>query len=526
MPKITTIPATINPLTRLPAMTTQKRRVAGYARVSTDSDEQETSYEAQVDYYTRFILSRSDWEFVRIYTDDGISATNTKRREGFKEMIADALDGRIDLIVTKSVSRFARNTVDSLSTIRKLKAKGIECYFEKENIWTFDGKGELLITIMSSLAQEESRSISENVTWGQRKRFSDGKVTMPYKHFLGYKKGEDGLPVIVEEEAQVVRFIYRLFLEGKTQQAIGKQLESMGIPSPAGKEKWSKTTISSILTNEKYKGDALLQKSFTVDFLEKKMKVNEGEVPQYYVEGSHPAIIDPDEWEHVQHEFARRKALGNTYSGKSTLAAKLICEDCGSFYGSKVWHSNDPYRCTVWQCNRKFQNDHRCYTPVLRTEKIQQMFIYAYNKVMVDLNAMLEACTEMRRLLTDFAAIDAKIQHQTDEMQLVAEMVKAAVQLNASTTQAQDEYKRRYTELTGRYDGMAAELEKLNSERTLMEQKDKSIGLFMRALKKQPVVLDEWDDTIWIVMVENATVHRDGSITFRFYNGAEVKVGA
>ena len=154
------------------------------------------------------------------------------------------------------------------------------------------------------------------------------------------------------------------------------------------------------------------------------------------------------------------------------------------------------------------------------------MFIYAYNKVMVDLNAMLEACTEMRRLLTDFAAIDAKIQHQTDEMQLVAEMVKAAVQLNASTTQAQDEYKRRYTELTGRYDGMAAELEKLNSERTLMEQKDKSIGLFMRALKKQPVVLDEWDDTIWIVMVENATVHRDGSITFRFYNGAEVKVGA
>lgn len=336
----------------------------------------------------------------------------------------------------------------------------------------------------------------------------------------------DGLPVIVEEEAQVVRFIYRLFLEGKTQQAIGKQLESMGIPSPAGKEKWSKTTISSILTNEKYKGDALLQKSLTVDFLEKKMKVNEGEVPQYYVEGSHPAIIDPDEWEHVQHEFARRKALGNTYSGKSTLAAKLICEDCGSFYGSKVWHSNDPYRCTVWQCNRKFQNDHRCYTPVLRTEKIQQMFIYAYNKVMVDLNAMLEACTEMRRLLTDFAAIEAKIQHQTDEMQLVAEMVKAAVQLNASTTQAQDEYKRRYTELTGRNDGMAAELEKLNSERTLMEQKDKSIGLLMRALKKQPVVLDEWDDTIWIVMVENATVHRDGSITFRFYNGAEVKVGA
>lgn len=188
------------------------KRVAAYARVSTDNDEQLSSYEAQVDYYTRQIK----WSFVNVYSDEGISATSTKKREGFNRMIKDALGGKIDLIITKSVSRFARNTVDTLTTVRKLKEKGVEVYFENENIYTLDSKGELLITIISSLAQEESRSISENVTWGQRKRFADGKVSLPYKQFLGYEKGEDGLPKIVEKEAKVVRLIYKLFLEGKT----------------------------------------------------------------------------------------------------------------------------------------------------------------------------------------------------------------------------------------------------------------------------------------------------------------------
>lgn len=182
---VTVIPATMTPWNRTNFAEFVKRRVAGYARVSTDSDEQFTSYEAQIDYYTKLIKSHSDWEFVKVYTDEGISGLNAKKRDGFNEMIRNALAGKIDLIVTKSVSRFARNTVDSLSTIRKLKEHGVEVYFEKENIWTFDGKGELLITIMSSLAQEESRSISENVTWGKRKSFADGKVSMPYKKFLG-----------------------------------------------------------------------------------------------------------------------------------------------------------------------------------------------------------------------------------------------------------------------------------------------------------------------------------------------------
>lgn len=236
------------------------KRVAAYARVSTDNDEQLSSFDAQMDYYTRHIKSNPAWTFVEVYTDEGISATSTKKRDGFNRMISDGLDGKIDLIITKSVSRFARNTVDSLTTVRKLKEKGVEIYFEKENIYTMDSKGELLITIMSSLAQEESRSISENVTWGQRKRFADGKVSLPYGQFLGYEKGEDGLPKIVEKEALVVRLIYKLFLEGKTPAGIAKYLTTNKILTPAGKDIWQPSTVLSILKNEKYKGAAMLQK--------------------------------------------------------------------------------------------------------------------------------------------------------------------------------------------------------------------------------------------------------------------------
>ena len=289
--RVTMRPPTIDRATKSALSAQIKKRVAGYARVSTDTDEQQNSYEAQVDFYTNHIKSNSAWEFVGVYTDEGISATSTAKREGFKQMIADALDGKIDLILTKSVSRFARNTVDSLTTVRQLKEKGVEIYFEKESIYTLDSKGELLITIMSSLAQEESRSLSENVTWGQRKRMQDGKVSLPYGQFLGYEKGEDGLPKIVEAEAEIVRLIYKMYLNGKTVTAIASYLTARGVPTPAGKRKWNVSTVLSILQNEKYKGDALLQKKYTVDFLSKKTKVNEGEIPQYYVENSHPAII-------------------------------------------------------------------------------------------------------------------------------------------------------------------------------------------------------------------------------------------
>lgn len=294
-------------------------------------------------------------------------------------MIKDALDGRLDLIVTKSVSRFARNTVDSLTTIRKLKEKGVECYFEKENIWTLDSKGELLITIMSSLAQEESRSISENVTWGLRRRFENGKCVIPYGSFLGFEKGDDGTPQIVEKEAQIVRLIYCLFMDGKTPAMICRELENRDIKSPRNKDTWSASTVFSILTNEKYKGSAILQKTYVADYLTKKKKVNNGELPKYIVEDSHQYIIEPAEWDLVQEEVARRRSLGKGYSGSSYLSSKLVCEDCGSFFGSKVWHSNDKYKCIIYRCNKKYESGLQCRTPHIKESEVKDKFLQAYN---------------------------------------------------------------------------------------------------------------------------------------------------
>ena len=244
------------------------------------------------------------------------------------------------------MSRFARNTVDSLTTIRKLKEHGTEVFFEKESIWTFDSKGEMLLTILSSLSQEESRSISENVKWGQRKKFSDGRFSMCYGRFLGYEKGEDGSMVINEEQAKTIEFIYSEFIIGLSPKAIAKKLTELGYVTPGGQKKWYEGTVRSILKNEKYKGCALLQKTYTPDFLTKKAVKNDGSVPQYYVEDSHPAIIDPDQFQLVQDIFKER-ARDPKHSGATIFSGKIRCGCCGGWYGSKVWHSNDKYRRVI-----------------------------------------------------------------------------------------------------------------------------------------------------------------------------------
>lgn len=523
MPRVTTIPATKNKFTALPTASNGKRRTAGYARVSTDKDEQFTSYEAQVDYYTRYIKSRNDWEFVKVYTDEGISALNTKRREGFQQMVRDALDGKIDLIVTKSVSRFARNTVDSLVTIRKLKEKGVECYFEKENIFTFDGKGELLLTIMSSLAQEESRSISENVTWGHRKRFADGKVTLGYSQFLGFDKGEDGNLRVVPDQAETVRLIYKLFLEGSTTQGIANYLMEQGILSPAGKKTWSSSTIASILTNEKYKGDALLQKRFTVDFLTKELRINKGEVPQYYVEGSHEAIIEPDEYEAVQDEMARRKELGRAYSNKG-FHSKILCGDCGGFYGRKVWHSTDEYRRVMFHCNLKFKHENRCQTPTLAEDEIKQRFLSAYNGLMGNRSTVLADCELIRKTLCDTSLLEAERQQEQDEMAVISELMQAQIKKNASVAQSQEAYAQEAARLEERYNAAFEHCTAVESEIDKRKRKSKEISTFIFTLKRQPLTVPEWNERLWITLLDTATVQRDGQILFRFKSGREISI--
>ena len=522
MATITKIPATKNKYTSTLFREKKKRRVAGYARVSTDKDEQFTSYTAQVEYYTKYIQDHEDWEFVKVYTDEGITGTSTKHRKGFQQMVDDALAGKIDLIVTKSVSRFARNTVDSLVNIRLLKDAGCECYFEEQNIWTFDSTGELLITILSSIAQDEARNISENVTWGHRKRFADGKIMMPYKTFLGYDRGEDGNPVINEEEAKIVRLIYRLFLEGKTPYKICKHLDEHGIPTPSGKNRWIENTVISILTNEKYKGDALLQKSFTVDYLTKKQKRNEGEVPQYYIENNHPAIIDPRDWEMVQAEFTRRKGIGRSYSGAHIFSAKLICADCGEFYGLKVWHSIDSHRKEIWQCNHKFSGVRTCTTPHLVERQIQLMFMQAYNELMKDRDSVIEDCIVIRDTLADTSDLERKAEEIVAQMNATAKQVAACVRENAQIIQTQEEYMQKYTALEQQYNAQKTKVHALQEKIDSRHARVKQLDMFIETLRSGDCILEEWDAALWMTLVESGTVLPDGSISFTFKNGTEI----
>ncbi len=519
---ITVIPATIDKHTKVVMGQRRRRRVAGYARVSTDSEEQLTSYEAQVDYYTNYIQSNPDWQFVKVYTDEGISATNTKKRDGFNSMIQDALDGRIDLIVTKSVSRFARNTVDSLTTVRKLKEKGVEVYFQKENIYTLDSKGELLITIMSSLAQEESRSISENVTWGQRKRFADGKVSLPYRQFLGYRKGADGLPEIVPEQAAIVRRIYKSFMQGKTAGAIARELTADGIPTPGGKVKWQSSTVESILQNEKYRGDARLQKSFTVDFLQKKMKINEGEVPQYYVENSHPAIIEPEEWDLVQAEFTRRKELGRRYSSHSVFSSMIFCGDCGAMYGSKVWHSTSKYCRTIWQCNDKFKSEHRCTTPHLYEDDIKKLFLQAFSKLMDTRERILEDCRLAQDTLCDCTDLDIEQATILEEMDILSEVIRHCVEENTVKVQNQAEYYERYDRHAKKYDKLKKRYEAIEAERQRRKEQSNRLGAFVSTIALQEELPIEFTDDLWLSTVERMTVNADETLVFTFKSGVEV----
>lgn len=524
MAKVTVIPSTIQATAFGGRVIPKKRRVAGYARVSTDSDEQFTSFEAQVDYYTKVINANPDWEFVKVYTDEGISGTNIKNRDGFNEMIKDALNGKIDLIITKSVSRFARNTVDSLATIRKLKEKNVECFFEKEDIYTFDTKGELLTTIMSSLAQEESRSISENVTMGKRWGFQKGKVQMAYKNFLGYQKGPDGRPEIVEEEAAIVRRIYRMFLSGKSYKEISEILESDGIKSPGGSSRWGVNTVVSILQNEKYKGDALLQKTFVTDFLSHKAKKNEGELTQYYVKDSHPYIIPPAEWDFAQLELNRRRTIGRAYNGRDIFACKVYCGDCGGFYGRKVWHSNDKYRAIRYRCNRMFDKGHKqCETPILTEEQIKQAFVTAYNSIKENREQIIEDAYLMIEVIDKQEELEKEIASILEQMEEISVLVKNLIDDNATKPLDQDAYQKKYDSYKKRYDALDEKLKAAQEKKTTNFNKIKGIELFIENIKMSPQSLETWDTTLWIRLVQKAIVHREKTITFTLYSGREIE---
>ncbi len=348
--------------------------MAAYCRVSTDNDDQLLSLEAQKRHYEKVIKDNPEWEFAGLYCDEGISGTKKENRDGLLKLLRDCEKHKIDFIITKSISRFARNTADCLEIVRRLSELGICIYFEKENINTMDSKGEVMLTIMASLAQQESESLSQNVKLGIQYRYQQGEIQVNHTRFLGYTKDENKQLVVVPEEAEIVKRIFREFLEGSSLLQIGKGLEANGILTAAGKPKWRPETIRKILKNEKYMGDALLQKTYTVDCLTKKRVINNGIVPQYYVENSHEAIIPREIYMQVQEELARRAkpftdvcGKMRCYSCKYALSSIVFCGDCGELYRRITWYyGNRP--TVVWRCVRKIE----CRTPECHSQSVKE----------------------------------------------------------------------------------------------------------------------------------------------------------
>lgn len=325
------------------------------------------------------------------------------------------------------------------------------------------------------------------------------------------------------EEAAIIRRIYSSFMSGKTPFTIAKMLTSEGIATPSGKSLWQASTIESILTNEKYKGSAILQKRFTVDFLTKKMKINEGEVPQYVVEHSHDAIIDPEEWEAVQAEFGRRKKLGRQYSGNSVFSAKIICGDCGAFYGSKVWHSTSKYRRTVWQCNNKFRNGEKCATPHFDEQEIKARFLAVFNVLITTKENLLDDCRAIQNMLTDVSDIDAEAVSLKQEIEVITELTKKCISENSQSIQNQEDYKRKYDSYVERYDAAKEKLDRLEKQKNERLIKSDAIGGFMFELSERSETLTEFDDRLWLTIIDTVTAYRDGRLIFKFHNGSEIE---
>ena len=495
-----------------------KLRVAAYCRVSTDRDEQESSYEAQVEHYTEFIDRNPEWQLAGIYADDGISGTNTKKREEFNRMIEDCMASKIDMVITKSISRFARNTLDCLKYIRKLKEKNISVYFEKENINTMDAKGEVLLTIMASLAQQESQSLSQNVKLGLQFRYQAGKVQVNHNRFLSYTKDDEGNLVIVPEEAEIVLRIYREYLEGASLFQIGQGLEADGIKTAAGSDYWLQSTLKKILTNEKYIGDALLQKTYTVDFLNKKRVANNGIVPQYYVENSHPAIIPREKFMKVREEMYRRAHMEcgpdqkrRIYSSRYALSSIVYCAHCNDIFRRINWN-NRGCKSTVWRClSRVEKNRPSCTARTVKEELLHEVVVRAVNEVITGSSSFIPALqASFERGLGDSnsAAVEGIDDHL---LELQQELLKLA---NAKQN----------------YDAIADEIDELRAEKEeLLLQEANKDGIRQRMadmvsfLQSEPEEVTEYSEALVRRMIEKITVYDDHFVV-KFKSGIEITI--
>lgn len=503
---VTLIPARIQAGNRISKEVNKpKLRVAAYCRVSTDSDEQAGSYEVQVQHYTEYISRNKEWELAGIYADDGISGTNIKKREGFIEMIDDCMEGKVDMIITKSISRFARNTIDCLKYVRKLKEKNIAIIFEKENINTLEASGELLLTIMASLAQQESASLSQNIKLGLQFRYQEGKVQVNHEHFLGYTKDENGNLIVDENEAKVVKRIFREYLEGASFRDIANGLEKDKIRTGGKRYKWHISTIRGILRNEKYIGDALLQKTITTDFIEKTRIKNDGTVPQYYVKNSQEAIIPRDIFTQVQEEMLRRANMTSgrdgqkrrIYSSKYALSSICTCMKCGDIYRRIAWN-NRGKKSIVWRCcTRVEKGPSVCMAPTVPEEELQRVVIDAMNIVLKSSKDVIDILEEN--------ILEVISQDTSDEIEdinkTIAEKQKELLEL----VQGKKDYSK-----------CADEMEKLRQNKHLLMVKHaqtegtrQRINELSTYVKTQDTQIVEYDDKLVRKYIEEIKVYED-----------------
>ena len=506
-------------------------RVAAYCRVSTEQEEQQNSYQVQIDYYTDLINQNKEWVLAGIFADEGISGTQTKKRTEFNKMIRLCKKRKIDLVLCKSISRFARNTVDTLEYVRQLKELGIAVIFEKENINTMTMTSEFMIALYGSFAQAESESISKNVSWGIEKAFREGKVKYNLSRLYGYRKGADGKPEIVPEEAKVIKLIFKLYLDGLTLRQIKKHLTEMNIQKRSNTE-WAINSISGILANEKYVGDALLQKTYTVDCITHKKAKNNGERAKYLVTDAHEAIIDRDTYNLVQQEMARRASMRRKsektllmqgrYS-KYALSELMVCAECGSAYKRQIWNVHGKKRCPVWRCINRLDNGIRyCKnSPSIHEDKLQKAIMNAINE-------NYECRNEIRRILKGsveeaLSGIEVseirKIEYRLQEIDEARNDYISLISTGSIDEESLDE---QFQKLYDEEQSLNERLEQIKAENTIDSDDSDRIDRTLKEIDKNSCELLEYNDILTRKLIECVRVVSKTEIQIIFKGGYEV----
>lgn len=508
-------------------------RVAAYCRVSTDDEEQKTSYEAQIGYYTEKINQNPEWQMAGIFADEGISGTQAKKRPEFLKMIRLCRQRKIDIILTKSLSRFARNTVDSLGYIRELRALGIAVISEKENINTLTAESEMLITIMSCFAQAESESISKNVSWGVRQSFKNGNVPMQYARLLGYRKGHDGNAEIIPEEAEVVKEIYRCYLDGMSMNLIADRLNEKGLTTKGGSSPYRKMVVQRILTNEKYTGDALLQKTYVTDCITKKMRKNNGELPMYLVKNHHEPIISRSDFNRVQEEMARRSAkrtiadkLTKTgqgkYSAKYALSELLICGECGEHYRRVTWTAKG-FKEIKWRCVSRIQyGKKKCHSSPTVDEQ-------AFHRAIVSaINEFCEVKDDVAKALRE-SIIEALDQNQNGSVhaaqQRIDELARNMDELIklATVPETAENAMSDIAKFSEEMKMLREFIETEKAKQAATQRGSDEVNTILERLGQEDFTLIEYDDVAARQLIEKITVASKDAITVRFKGGFEIR---